>query len=168
MKKFETPSASDRAAHRILPQPIANWQSTPFAVTLVGIDSGRSTMPRQLPLSIVAPDATASRPPRELGQHGLELWDSVQREYRIVDRGGIELLAQACSALDLVESIGEAVARDGAVVHGRTGPKAHPLIRDQLAARAFLVRTLERLGITTENKPGPGRPPSNYGWTGGT
>jgi hypothetical protein len=29
------------------------------------------------------------------------------------------------------------------------------------------VRTLEKLGVTSENiKPGPGRPPSAFGWSG--
>jgi hypothetical protein len=125
--------------------------------------------PTQPALSIVSPDATAGSPPRNLGQHGRKLWDEIQVAYGIADPGGIELLAQACGALDLVEALGEAIARDGAIVYGRAGPKAHPAVKDQIGARAFLVRTLEKLGVTTENiKPGPGRPPSNLGWTGGT
>jgi hypothetical protein len=122
--------------------------------------------PTQPPLSFVSPETTGGAPPRDLGQHGRQLWDAVQREFGIVDRGGIELLAQACGALDLVEALGEAIGRDGVIVYGRTGsPKAHPAVKDQIAARAFLVRTLEKLGVTTENiKPGPGRPPSAFGW----
>jgi hypothetical protein len=129
-------------------------------------------MPKTLgrpPFSIVSPDTTAGSPPRDLGRHGRKLWDAVQREYGIADRGGIELLAQAAGALDLIEALGEAIARDGAIVYGRAGPKAHPAVKDQIAARAFLVRTLEKLGVTSETiKPGPGRPPNAYGWTGGT
>ena len=125
--------------------------------------------PAQPALAVVSPATTGGSPPRDLGRHGRELWDAVQREYGVADRGGIELLAQACGALDLVEALGEAITRDGAIVYGRTGPKAHPAVKDQIAARAFLVRTLERLGITSENiKPGPGRPPSAaLGWTPG-
>jgi len=123
--------------------------------------------PTQSALSIVSPETTGGRPPRDLGQHGRELWDAVQREYGITDRGGIELLAQACGALDLVEALGEAIARDGAIVYGRAGPKAHPAVKDQIAARAFIVRTLERLGHNVEAvKSGPGRPPNAYGWGG--
>jgi hypothetical protein len=126
-------------------------------------------MPKKPSLSIVSPATTDGSPPRNLGQHGRQLWDAVQREYGIVDRGGIELLAQACGALDLVEALGEAIARDGAVVYSRAGPKGHPAVKDQIAARAFVVRTLEKLGVTSENiKPGPGRPVSTSGWTGGT
>jgi hypothetical protein len=120
------------------------------------------------PLSVVSPDTTAGSPPRDLGRHGRKLWDEIQAAYGIADRGGIELLAQAAGALDLVEGLGEAIARDGAIVYGRTGPRAHPAVKDQIAARAFLVRTLEKLGVTSENiKPGPGRPPSPFGWTPG-
>jgi hypothetical protein len=32
-------------------------------------------------------------PPRKLGLHGLNLWNSIQSAYRIDDKGGIELLA---------------------------------------------------------------------------
>jgi len=83
--------------------------------------------PAQPALSIVSPETTGGSPPRDLGQHGRELWDAVQREYGIADRGGIELR--------------EAIARDGAIVYGRAGPKAHPAVNDQLGARAFLVRS---------------------------
>jgi len=132
-------------------------------------DSGlpMAKAPAHPALSIASPDATGGSPPRELGQHGRQLWDALQREYGIADRGGIELLAQACGAIDVIETLGEAIARDGAVIYGRAGPKTHPAVKEQIAARAFLVRTLEKLGVTSETiKPGPGRPPSAIGWMG--
>ena len=78
-----------------------------------------------------------------------------------------ELLAQACQAADRAEALAAAIARDGTVVYGESGsPKSHPAVKDELACRAFVVRTLERLGVTSENvKPGPGRPPTEFGWT---
>jgi hypothetical protein len=126
-------------------------------------------MPKTPPpptLSIVSPDTTGGSPPRDLGQHGRKLWDAVQREYGIRDVGGIELLAQACGALDLIEGLAEAIARDGPVIYGRAGPRAHPAVKDQIGARAFVVRTLEKLGVTTEAVKSPGRPTSFSGWTG--
>src|SRR6266404_8583968 len=98
------------------------------------------TPPQPAP-SIVSPETTGGSPPRELGRHGRKLWDEVQAAYGIADRGGIELLAQACGALDLIEALGEAIARDGAIVYGLASHKAHPAVKDQLGARAFLVRT---------------------------
>ena len=78
--------------------------------------------------------------------------ESIMREYAITDRGegGIEFLVQACATVDRVEALRDAIDRDGAVVPSRTGPKAHPALRDELAGRAFVVRTLERLGLNIE------------------
>ena len=119
------------------------------------------------PLSLL-PETAEIVPPRPLGPHGMALWDRVQREYRVADTGGAEILAQACSALDRAESLAEAIERDGPVILTRTGvPKTHPACKDELACRAFIVRSLERLGLNVEAvKPGPGRPPTGFGWTG--
>jgi hypothetical protein len=109
------------------------------------------------------------RTPRNLGQHGRKLWDEVQAAYGISDRGGIELLAQACAACDRAEALAEAVSRDGPVIYGRTGiPRSHPSTKDELNYRAFIVRTLERLGLNIEAVKPIGRPTANVGWTGGT
>jgi hypothetical protein len=118
-------------------------------------------------LSLVSSATTVVGPPRDLGQQGRKLWDEIQAAYGITDRGGIELLAQACAACDRAEALAEAIARDGSVVYSRAGvPKSHPAAKDELACRAFVVRTLERLGLNVEAvKPGPGRPPSAFGWT---
>ena len=125
-------------------------------------------MPKKPTLSIVSPDATGGSPPRDLGQHGRKLWDEIQATYGIADRGGCELLAQCCASLDRAEQLAAAIAADGAIVYTRTGvPRSHPAVKDELACRAFVVRTLERLGLNVEAvKPGPGRPPSTFGWTG--
>lgn len=119
-------------------------------------------------LSVVSPETTGGGPPRDLGQHGRKLWDEIQAAYGIADRGGCELLAQACATLDLVEALGEAITRDGAIIYGRAGPKAHPGVKDQIAGRAFIVRTLERLGLNVEAVKPVGRPSSAVGWSGGT
>ena len=44
----------------------------------------------------------------------------------------------------------DAIDRDGETVHSRAGPKPHPALRDELALRAFIVRTIERLGLNVE------------------
>jgi hypothetical protein len=124
-------------------------------------------MPRKPSLAVVSGVTTGGAPPRELGQQGRELWDAVQREYGITDRGGIELLAQACAALDRAEGLAAAIATDGAIVYSRTGvPRSHPAVKDELACRAFVVRTLERLGLNVESVRPVGRPPVRVGWTG--
>jgi hypothetical protein len=117
------------------------------------------------PLSLVKPDATPLQPPRKLGKHGLDLWNRIQVEFAISDAGGVELLTQACAALDRASALAAAIEQDGPVVHTRAGvPKSHPAIKDETVLRAFVVRTLERLGVTVENVKPVGRPGGGTGW----
>ena len=81
-------------------------------------------------------------------------------EYCITDPGGLELLAQACAALDRAEALGEQVIANGAVVHSRSGAKPHPALAAELAARSFVCRTIERLGLNLETVRPIGRPTS--------
>jgi hypothetical protein len=131
---------------------------------MIAGDMGK--IPKKPALTVVGSAATVPAPPRPLKAAGMSLWNRVQGEFQIVDSGGVEVLAQACGALDLVEALGEAIERDGPVIHTRAGPKSHPAIRDQLAARALCARLLARLGITSENIQAPGRPASFASWTG--
>ena len=99
-------------------------------------------------------------PPRPLGKHGLALWKSVTAEYGIEDCGGVEMLAQACAALDRAEACRVLIDRDGEVTRIKGGGmKDHPALKHELANRAFLVRTLGRLGLDVEAIRPPGRPP---------
>jgi len=89
----------------------------------------------------------------------------VQREYAISDVGGVEILAQICAAEDRVEALREQINTDGAIIRTRNGLKANPLLRDETALRAFIVRTIERLGLNIEAVKPPGRPPGGgLGW----
>jgi hypothetical protein len=76
-------------------------------------------------------------------------------------------LALACQALDRAEALRKKIDRDGEVLDGEKGPRDHPGLRHELANRAFVAKTLDRLGLNLEApKPGPGRPPQPRGWTG--
>jgi hypothetical protein len=84
-------------------------------------------------------------------------------DYAITDCGGLELLAQACAAASRIESLAAAVDRDGPILYGKGGPREHPALKAELANRAFLVRTLQKLGLNFEAlRSSPGRPPG--GW----
>jgi P27 family predicted phage terminase small subunit len=122
--------------------------------------------PGKPPLSIVSGETAAVSPPRPLGSHGRALWDRVQREYQIADTGGVEILAQICAAQDRVEALCAQINEDGAIIRTRNGLKANPLLRDETALRAFIVRTIERLGLNIEAVKSSGRPPGGgLGWT---
>jgi len=114
-------------------------------------------------LSVVGNNAD---PPRKLGPAGENLWNRVQNDYRIEDVGGVELLMQACLAQDRAEELAAIIDADGARVMTKSGPKDHPCLKHELAARAFICRTLQRLGITDEVIKPVGHPVrGGLGWT---
>jgi hypothetical protein len=123
---------------------------------------GETTMAKP-PLTVVDPAATGIPPPRKLQRHGTELWRSVMADYQIEDSASRELLCQACAALDRAESLAERIEADGEIVHGRQGPRPHPALKPEMAARTFIVRTLERLGLFDVAKP-MGRPSRMPAW----
>ena len=108
--------------------------------------------PPQPPLTIVGSSiANPLAPPAALGKAGADLWRAIMAEYDIDDSGGRQILLQSCAAADRV--------------HSPHGPKDHPLIRHELAARAFIVRSLHKLGLDIEPVRAPGRPPgTTKGW----
>jgi hypothetical protein len=117
-------------------------------------------MSRKLPLTAVEPAPAAPQPPRPLGKHGLALWRKVQHENEIRDVGGREVLAQCCAALDRAESLRAQIDRDGEMIPTAGGGfRDHPGLRHEIQARAFVVRTMTRLGLTSERIRPPGRPP---------
>ena len=101
-------------------------------------------------LTLVNSETIGIQPPFTLGKHGRSLWDRIQSEFDCSDAAGIELLAQACAAADLAERLQEEIERDGAVVRARGAVRSHPAIRDLIAARSFVTRTLTRLGLNYE------------------
>jgi hypothetical protein len=94
------------------------------------------------------------------------LWDRVLSEYDIADVAGKELLVLACQSLDRAEALREAIDRDGELLATRTGGlREHPGIKPELANRAFVAKTLIKLGLDVEPlRPGPGRPTGAHGW----
>ena len=116
-------------------------------------------------LKLVKPPTTKWLSPlRPLGKHGQSLWDRVMNDYEISDSGGLEMLMQACTALDRAEALRVEIDRDGEVIRTRGMVKDHPALKHELASRAFVVRTLSRLGLNFEAiRPSVGRP-SAAGW----
>lgn len=103
--------------------------------------------------------SSGNTPPRPLGQHGVALWQAITSSYGIDDEGGRQLLAQTCEAVDRVESLRAEIDRDGQLISTRTGVRDHPLLRHELSGRAFITRSLARLGVLDEPIKSIGRPP---------
>jgi len=106
------------------------------------------------------PAATTIQPPRKLGDLGLSLWQSIQSEYRVDDAAGRELLAQVCECVDRNGRLAERIDADGEILQTRNGPKVHPAIKEELAGRNFIVKTLQKLGLNFEPVRAVGRPTS--------
>lgn len=105
--------------------------------------------------------------PKGLGLDGAALWARVQAEFAIDDVGGREILFQLCAATDRAERCRQIIERDGELIRSANGAwRDHPLIRMELSARSFVVRTLMRLGIASEPPKTPGRSATPIGWRG--
>ena len=114
-------------------------------------------------LTVVGPGTTGTQPPRKFGPRGNELWTAITSEYRVDDSGGIEMLMQACLAADRVEALAEQISRDGEVIRTKGGMQSHPGLKDEIALRAFIVRTIRAMGLNYEPvRSAPGRPPGGY------
>jgi hypothetical protein len=122
-------------------------------------------MSKKPPLTLVGSGITVPQPPCKLGERGMKLWRDVHTEYAINDIGGVELLAQACASLDRAEALAKCINEHGEVVLIKGVLKTHPAVRDELACRSFVVRTLHRLGLNLEQVKSPGRPSGGIGIT---
>jgi hypothetical protein len=108
--------------------------------------------------------ADPSAPPATLDKAGAKLWRAIMSEYQIGDSGGLAMLEQACAATDRIAECGAVIARDGAVVRTKSGPKEHPLLKVELSSRSFVCRTLARLGLDVEPVKSVGRPGQSSSW----
>ena len=90
----------------------------------------------------------------------MSLWSDITAAYDFHDRASFETLFQACAAADRAATLRDAIDQDGQII--RTGQmlRDHPALKHELANRAFVVRSLARLGLDLEPvRPSVGRPP---------
>ena len=123
-------------------------------------------MVKKTTLTLATPTGTTplppGTPPRPLGNDGAGLWNAITSSYDISDEGGREILAQACAALDRAEALRAQIDSDGEILRTKTGLRDHPGLRHELACRAFITRSLARLGLDVEAIKPIGRPPGRY------
>ena len=137
-----------------------SFESTSSTGALVGLcskyvfDYAGKFIVKNNTLTLAAPVATALSPPgtspRPLGCHGAALWNAITSSYDISDEGGREILAQACAALDRAEALRAQIDADGEILRTKAGLRDHPGLRHELASRAFITRSLARLGLDVE------------------
>jgi hypothetical protein len=83
---------------------------------------------------------------------------AVTTNYAFDDPGSVEILYQAAAAADRAEKCRAIIDEEGEIVRTRNGPRSHPLLRDELANRAFATRAIGKLGLDLEPIRLPGRP----------
>jgi hypothetical protein len=114
------------------------------------------------PLATIAPPEL-SPPPRPIGEAGRKLWDAIQGEYFITDAGGVELLLQSCALADRIAGLEVEIERTGLMIPTKEGSRSNPLLKEEVAVRSLLIRTLQKLGITEESVRPLGRPSHGTG-----
>jgi hypothetical protein len=91
------------------------------------------------------PDRLA--PPASLGEAGRTFWEDINRDYVIEESAGRQTVLRICQTVDTLVSYDEQIERDGPTIRTANGLKEHPLLKHQLAARSFIVRSLHRLNL---------------------
>ena len=76
-------------------------------------------------------------------------WDDAEKSGRSTSAVGFVSSASATSYL---------------FIHTRGGIKMHPGVKDELACRGFVCKTLHRLGLNVETIKPNGRPAVGIGW----
>jgi len=110
----------------------------------IGADSpGRG--PKRPSLKVVPLTHEPDEPPAELGARGRVLWAAFTADTVLEDSAEREMLRQICLVEDRVEQLAAMAETDAR------------FLRDELAARGFIARTLNRL--RTRHRTTLGRPP---------
>ena len=100
------------------------------------------------------------KPPPGLKAAGKRLWSSVAGPFELEEHEAA-LLLEAARTVDLLDELEAALKRDGAVIAGREGKKAHPAAVEARQQRIALARLLAALRLP-EDAEGSKRP----GWRG--
>ena len=100
-------------------------------------------------LTVIEPAAKPDplAPPASLGDAGRTLWEDINRDYVIEESAGRQTVLRICQTVDTLVSYDEQIERDGPTIRTANGLKEHPLLKHQLAARSFIVRSLHRLNL---------------------
>jgi hypothetical protein len=100
-------------------------------------------------------------PPRDLGPDGKGLWRNITSEFTLENSSEVERFYQACLARDRAAKLRKHIDRDGEMIETKGTRRDNPLLKHELAARAFVTRTLANL-FPREEKPPKHRSPYGH------
>jgi hypothetical protein len=84
--------------------------------------------------------------PKGTGASGTRLWRAVIDTY-VLDQWELALLREAVRTVDLLDELDAVVKRDGPVVPGQRGDKAHPALVEARQLKIALARLLAALRL---------------------
>jgi len=94
--------------------------------------------------------------PRQLGDHGRELWRNAGRllvKAKVLTELDKTAFSLMCESYQIVEAMTETLHKEGVAVPGAGGAeKAHPAISLRKAAMADLMRFMEKFGLTPKDR----------------
>jgi P27 family predicted phage terminase small subunit len=85
--------------------------------------------------------------PKHLGAPERELWNSVTEEFDIESTAAHMLLVGAMEAHQRARECREKISKEGLTIKGPQGPRQHPLVATERAARQQMVSCLKKLGV---------------------
>lgn len=90
--------------------------------------------------------------PEHLSERAAAFWRGVHADYELTPTQ-TELLLRALEAGDRADQARAVVAREGIVVPGRDGPKAHPAVNVEVVNRRAQTALLTQLGLDDADDP---------------
>jgi hypothetical protein len=91
------------------------------------------------------------KPPKGLAARGRKFWRDVLADFELAT-AELELLAEACRAVDQIDALAAAVDEHGTMTKGSTGQLVvNPAIPQLNATRALLARLLAQLSLPDED-----------------
>jgi len=85
-------------------------------------------------------------PPKHLSARAKAFWGAATDDFDLTATQG-EILLRALEAGDRADQARVVLDREGIVVQGRDGPKAHPAVQIELTNRRAQTTLLEKLGL---------------------
>ena len=118
------------------------------------------TEPARLPIRPVTPVSPRPRPPKGLSADARRFWRSIVADWELAAHD-LRILEDAARCVDIIAEAEAAIAKDGAYVVGRFGPRSHPAAAVRDRNRIILARLVRELGLSLE-EPAASRPPSRW------
>jgi P27 family predicted phage terminase small subunit len=103
-----------------------------------------------------------TKAPEELSKNSKQFFKSILKEYEL-EAHHIEILTQACHALDRLQEAQKSIQKHGSYYLDRfKKPKILPAVEVEAKYMVIFKNLIRELGLDLEPPKEPGRPPGQY------